>query len=252
MKQAIDNCEVPHCLTPQCNGLVKPDIVFFGEQLPGEFHRNRSLPSEADLCIVMGTSLTVQPFASLPGFCKDGIPRVLINLERVGGLGSRADDVLLLGDCDAGVRKLAGALGWERELEALWKSTQPGLQSGSHGQGDAQTSKGEDLDDRIASLTDEVDKSLKISNDHTALLRHHLNEEQIRGAHSNRVHDRLSSSLEDISSVEAKSQTERSAPSESKVPSKTSQVDAPEVTVEKSYNSQATKIPVSGPEKPSL
>ncbi len=97
MKEAISKKEVPHCPVPQCNSIVKPDIVFFGEQLPEEFHRNRSLPSKADLCIIMGTSLSVQPFASLPSFCDHAVPRVLINLERVGGIGSRTDDVLLLG-----------------------------------------------------------------------------------------------------------------------------------------------------------
>ena len=72
MKSSINKREVPHCLTPECKGLVKPDIVFFGEALPEDFHANRMVPSAADLCIVMGTSLTVQPFASLPSFCAEG------------------------------------------------------------------------------------------------------------------------------------------------------------------------------------
>ncbi len=75
MRELIAEKEVPECQIPECGGLVKPDIVFFGEQLPEDFHRNRSLPASADLCIVMGTSLTVQPFASLPGFCSEGVPR---------------------------------------------------------------------------------------------------------------------------------------------------------------------------------
>jgi hypothetical protein len=54
----------------------------------------------------MGTSLTVQPFASLPQMAKEDVPRLLINQEQVGDLGTRADDVLLLGDCDSGVRKV--------------------------------------------------------------------------------------------------------------------------------------------------
>jgi NAD+-dependent protein deacetylase SIR2 len=75
MKRQIRDKEVPHCIVPQCNGLVKPDIVFFGEQLPEAFHNNRLLPYEADLVIVMGTSLSVQPFASLPGQCREETPR---------------------------------------------------------------------------------------------------------------------------------------------------------------------------------
>lgn len=121
MHEHVETAEIPHC--PGCNGLVKPDIVFFGEALPSEFFEHRHKPAEADLCIVMGTSLMVQPFASLPSLCRDGTPRVLINMDRVGGIGSRPDDVLLLGDCDAGVRKFAQALGWEEELEALWETT---------------------------------------------------------------------------------------------------------------------------------
>ncbi|KAF2802147.1 NAD-dependent deacetylase sirtuin-2, partial [Mytilinidion resinicola] len=125
MREAIREKRVPRCVDAACNGLVKPEIVFFGEQLPREFFENRELPREADLCIVMGTSLSVQPFAGLPSLCREETPRVLINMEQVGGIGSRADDVLVLGDCDAGVRKLAEAAGWLEELEALWARTAP-------------------------------------------------------------------------------------------------------------------------------
>ena len=180
MRQAVSKCDVPHCLTPQCNGLVKPDIIFFGEQLPEEFHRNRSLPGSADLCIVMGTSLTVQPFASLPDFCSEGVPRVLINLERVGGLGSRPDDVLLLEDCDAGVRKLAATLGWEKDLEALWEHTNQEKPGTNVDHRVPEKDKDEMLEDQIVNLTREVDQSLKISDDHTARLRQHLARNEAR------------------------------------------------------------------------
>ena len=55
---------IPTC--SECNSLVKPDIVFFGESLPDRFHdlAQRDF-GRCDLLIVMGTSLTVQPFASL-------------------------------------------------------------------------------------------------------------------------------------------------------------------------------------------
>ncbi|KAL6714651.1 Sir2 histone deacetylase Hst2 [Lecanora helva] len=174
MKQFVSKAEVPHCLTPQCNGLVKPDIVFFGEALPQKFHESRSLPSSADLCIVMGTSLSVQPFASLPSFCSDGVPRVLINLERVGGLGSRTDDVLILGECDVGVRKLAAALGWEEELQALWNGSGPDRQDDNPDQRVTPKTKDETLNNQIASLSIEVDKSLKISKEHRSELKDHL------------------------------------------------------------------------------
>ena len=86
----------------------------------------RALPSihSADLLIVMGTSLTVHPFASLAGMVEKSCPRVLINLEHVGDFGSRADDVILLGKCDEIVTELCKELDWERELLELWEKTE--------------------------------------------------------------------------------------------------------------------------------
>ncbi|KAL8833988.1 MAG: hypothetical protein Q9170_003990 [Blastenia crenularia] len=168
MKEAIDRHEVPRCMYSACNGLVKPDIVFFGEALPEDFHRNRTLPSSADLAIVMGTSLTVQPFASLPGFCAEGVPRVLLNSERVGGLGCRADDVLVLGDCDEGVRKLASALGWLQELEALFETHNP--EKGPEVQHKVPKLQARSLDDEIADITRQVDSTLRLSSEYCGSL----------------------------------------------------------------------------------
>ena len=174
MKKAVQSMEVPRCeRAPECDGLVKPDIVFFGEQLPEAFHKNRYLPAVADLVIIIGTSLTVQPFASLPSLCEEGVPRVLINLERVGGLGSRSDDVLILGDCDAGVRKLADALGWREELEDLWRKTNPSAEEQSKQEQPEQT-KDQRLESEIEQLTGDVDKTLQISRDHYGWLEKHL------------------------------------------------------------------------------
>jgi len=182
MRQHIEKGEVPFCLTPQCNGIVKPDIVFFGEALPEDFFLNRTLPAAADLCIVMGTSLSVQPFASLPGFCKEGVPRVLINMERVGGLGSRPDDVLLLGDCDAGVRKLAQALGWLDELEALWAETNPDKEAREAEAAPLKT-RDERLKDEVERLTEEVDRTLRVSTAHQERVRRHLDGQQAGRVH---------------------------------------------------------------------
>ncbi|EED23562.1 SIR2 family histone deacetylase, putative [Talaromyces stipitatus ATCC 10500] len=173
MKQVVAKGEVPHCIAPECNGLVKPDIVFFGEALPGAFFANRELPAEADLCIIMGTSLTVQPFASLPSFCRDETPRLLINMEQVGGLGSRADDVLLLGDCDEGVRKLAKALGWLEELEALWEESNPNKEDRDLETAPKKT-RDERLHDEVERLTADVDRTLHVSNSHQNYTRQYL------------------------------------------------------------------------------
>ena len=169
MKKAVQDGDVPHCIVPQCNGLVKPDIVFFGEALPQAFFQNRDVPAMADLVFVMGTSLSVQPFASLPHAVMDGVPRVLFNMEVVGDLGSRADDVIELGDCDSGVRKLADALGWREELEALWLEVggKVNKKEASRLQEERKNmTKDEVLEAEIEKLTSEVDTTLKLSKDH--------------------------------------------------------------------------------------
>lgn len=56
---------------------MKPDIVFFGEGLPGEFHQAiESDRMQADLVIVMGSSLKVKPVAHIPNLVPPDIPQV--------------------------------------------------------------------------------------------------------------------------------------------------------------------------------
>lgn len=173
MRDAIAKNWVPHCLDLSCNGLVKPDIVFFGEQLPAAFFENRTLPSQADLCIVMGTSLSVQPFASLPQFCDEQAPRLLINMEQVGDLGRRPDDVLLLEDCDGGVRKLAEACGWLEELEALWATTARDDIPETPKEPVKKT-RDELLQEEVDKLTKKVEESLKLGKAQHEWLENHL------------------------------------------------------------------------------
>jgi len=124
-------------LKSRMGNLVKPKIVFFGEQLPDRFHKLVPQDLEAcDLLLVMGTSLVVQPFASLVGHTNWLVPRLLINREPVGtnetlrfGFryhlheeGGNWRDAWYEGSCDAGCRALAAALGWKSELEALISS----------------------------------------------------------------------------------------------------------------------------------
>ena len=52
----------PKC--PKCGNWVKPNIVFFGEQLPQRFFDEAEIDCLfSDLLICMGTSLEVYPFA---------------------------------------------------------------------------------------------------------------------------------------------------------------------------------------------
>ncbi|KAF2722379.1 NAD-dependent deacetylase sirtuin-2 [Polychaeton citri CBS 116435] len=177
----IQNKTIPRC--HGCDGLVKPDIVFFGEALPADFFANRMLPTQADLIIVMGSSLTVQPFASLPQMSEDATPRILINMEQVGGIGSRPDDVLLLGDCDMGVRKLAKACGWLDDLESLHAATSPkaAAELGKASEPEKERTADEKVEDEVEKLTKEVEETLKLSRWHEERTRSSLKLERSSG-----------------------------------------------------------------------
>ncbi|KAI9172517.1 NAD-dependent protein deacetylase hst2-1 [Paramyrothecium foliicola] len=160
MKDHVTRGEVPHCKESNCNGLVKPDIVFFGEQLPKAFDHNAHQTALADLVLIIGTSLSVYPFASLPDMAKQDAPRVLFNMERVGQLGRRPDDVLELGPCDEGIRKLADELGWKDDLERLWR----GLVGDEEAERQLKTEITYEAseDDEVENLAREVDSALRL------------------------------------------------------------------------------------------
>lgn len=162
MREHVARAEIPRCIRGEreCIGYVKPDIVFFGEALPDLFYHRKDLVEQADLALVMGTSLQVHPFAGLPNYVLQGVPRVLFNMERVGNLGSEADDVLELGDCDTGIRKLADELGWRDELESEWRKL-VGDEEADRQLAGATKRVGE-LQDEVNKLADEVEEVLRL------------------------------------------------------------------------------------------
>ncbi len=73
--------EVPECEV--CQGVLKPDIVFFGEALPAEvLQEATSRSSSSDLFIVIGSTLVVTPAAYMPAYAvNSGAKLVIINLS---------------------------------------------------------------------------------------------------------------------------------------------------------------------------
>lgn len=137
VKEKVFKNEIPRCeKIEDCSGLVKPDIVFFGESLPPIFHeRLASDFPQCDLLIVIGTSLVVQPFASLVNRVPETTPRLYINMEPPpiqesfeallfgGGCTFRFGkennyrDVFWQGKADEGCLELAMGLEWESGLD---------------------------------------------------------------------------------------------------------------------------------------
>ena len=54
-----------------CSGVIKPEITFFGEELPqGAIDAAYAEAAQADVMLVLGTSLTVYPAAWIPQRCR--------------------------------------------------------------------------------------------------------------------------------------------------------------------------------------
>lgn len=71
----------PPCTT--CRGLIKPSVVMFGEPLPGDILKEAESQSRScDLFLAIGSSLVVQPAASMPVIAKrSGAKLVIINKD---------------------------------------------------------------------------------------------------------------------------------------------------------------------------
>jgi NAD-dependent deacetylase len=70
---------IPAC--EHCKGILKPDVIFFGELLPEMTLKRATLhATQCDLFIVIGSSLVVYPAASIPIYAKgSGAKLVIIN-----------------------------------------------------------------------------------------------------------------------------------------------------------------------------
>jgi len=78
--QKVEKEGVPQC--DDCRGLLKPDVVLFGELLPPAFLESEAEIQKADLLLVLGSSLEVYPVAGLIPQAKHRRARIaLINRE---------------------------------------------------------------------------------------------------------------------------------------------------------------------------
>ncbi len=75
---------VPLCKS--CSGVIKPDIVFYGECLNGTVLKAAEVAfSQADLTFILGSSLTVYPAAALPTLTiYNGGKVVIVNAQPTG------------------------------------------------------------------------------------------------------------------------------------------------------------------------
>ena len=107
INEGIEKGEIYYC--PECKGPCKPNVVFYGESLPQRFFEKLQECKDVDLIIIMGTSLKVQPFASIPYLTNPKADILVINMENVGGYAFHrlySNSLIIEGKTDESVIKL--------------------------------------------------------------------------------------------------------------------------------------------------
>ncbi|HEX2997226.1 MAG TPA: NAD-dependent deacylase [Anaerolineales bacterium] len=86
--------KIPQCLN--CNGILKPDVILFGEQLPqSAWVEAERAARQCDLIIVAGSSLEVLPVARLPMLALDRGAHLIIINNTPTYLNVRADVIIM-------------------------------------------------------------------------------------------------------------------------------------------------------------
>jgi NAD-dependent deacetylase len=88
----VEDGTVPRCAA--CGGVLKPNLILFGEQLPwAPFEQARAWCSAADVLVVAGSSLEVTPVSRLPQLALEGGARLIIVNREPTYLDPRAEAV---------------------------------------------------------------------------------------------------------------------------------------------------------------
>lgn len=120
---------------PSRPGLLKPNITFFGESVAASYSPTLDdIKEDADLLIIVGTSLAAAPVSQLPLELPRDVPQIWISNERctnkVKGLQV---DIELIGDADTIIHEICARAGWTNALgNRLWRNN-----LGSRAQGKA-------------------------------------------------------------------------------------------------------------------
>jgi len=90
--------EPPHCHQSNCNGLLKPDFIFFGEGIPVDAYESSiQAAKNADVFILIGTTGEIMPASQIPYLAKQNGAKIIeINISE-SSFTSQITDVFLQG-----------------------------------------------------------------------------------------------------------------------------------------------------------
>jgi NAD-dependent deacetylase len=87
----VDISEIPpRC---DCGGILRPNVVFFGEMIPQEAHwRSHQVATDCNVMLVIGTSAVVHPAGMMPVVAKENGAKIIeINPESTPLTGDVSD-----------------------------------------------------------------------------------------------------------------------------------------------------------------
>lgn len=104
----LETGRIPRC--PACSGVLKLNVVLFGEQLPPrEFHAAQEAVAGCDVLLVAGSSLEVPPVADLPlEAARRNAAIIIVNLSET--FYDRLARVIIRGDVAAVLPQIVDAL----------------------------------------------------------------------------------------------------------------------------------------------
>lgn len=105
LRTYIEDSTIPTCSS--CNGILKPDVILFGEQLPqSAWLEAQRAARQCDLMVVAGSSLEVLPVARLPMQALDRGAHLIIINNTSTYLNVRAD-VIIMDDVASTIPEIA-------------------------------------------------------------------------------------------------------------------------------------------------
>lgn len=109
--RASKNHGIPECHQNGCKGDLRPNMIFFGEQVPGTIDQRLMWDvDKCDLVVVVGTSLSVQPVSRILSSVPKEVPRVWIN--KALPPPDRDFSVVLTGPCDTFTQDVIRRCNW--------------------------------------------------------------------------------------------------------------------------------------------
>lgn len=97
-ERRVPTCDLINSRGRMCGAVLAPDIVLYQQKVRLK-KQHAAEVSRADLVVVVGTSLDVEPLSSFHTLAKPGVPRIFINFERIAKAESTMD-VCFLGTAD--------------------------------------------------------------------------------------------------------------------------------------------------------